>query len=225
MTADEASGAGITAVEQVPLEVPAECVSHFGERPVGDADDLESAGEAVGQALAHEQWRRAEEHDPQREAGGGVLVPQLLHEVRPAMHLLDLVEHQQAAGAAAIAGCLAADRPLGLDPCRVLEVRRVRRRQVAGHPDGVHHLARQRGLPHLPRPGKDLDEAPGLVGARQHLLEHRAAEAHLRQVTHTSEWNYSVARVMVRNPDAFVGWSGASRGRCSPSAGYDALER
>ena len=138
-----------------------------------EADDLEAARQAVGEAAPHEQRRRAEDHDPQRRAGGAVLVPQLLHHVRPVADLLDLVEDEQAAGPTAHARLLATDRPLRVDPADVLGIGSVGGGEVARNPDGVHHLARDRRLADLARPGEDLDELARLVGASQDLVVDR----------------------------------------------------
>jgi hypothetical protein len=132
-------------------------------------DDLEAAREAVREPLAHEERRRSQQHDAERSARRGVLVPELLHDVRPIADLLHLVEDEQRSSPRPHARLLPTDRPLGVDPADVLRVRRISRGEVTRHADGVHHLPRERRLAYLTRAGEHLDELARLVGPLEDL--------------------------------------------------------
>jgi hypothetical protein len=178
---DQRRRTGVAAVEEIGVQVPAEGVAHLAVRPVRDPDDLEASGEGIRQALPHQQRRGPEEHHPQRRAAGSVLVPELLHDIRPVADLLDLVEDEEPASASAVGRGLPTDRPLRVDPADVLGIGSVCRREVTRNPDRVHDLARERRLADLAWAGQDLDEATWLVRALEDLDVDRPA-IHRRQL-------------------------------------------
>ena len=66
LVADQRRGARVPAEVDVLVEGDPEGGPHLRERPVRDADDLEPAGEALGQALLHEEGRRSQQDHVQR---------------------------------------------------------------------------------------------------------------------------------------------------------------
>ena len=67
--ADERRRARVAAEVQVLVQREAEGRAHLRERPVRQAQHLESPGQALGQALLDEERRRAEQHHLERHAG------------------------------------------------------------------------------------------------------------------------------------------------------------
>ncbi len=64
------------------------------QRPMGHANHLEAAGESLGQAVLHEEWRRPQNDDTQPATAGCVLVPQPFHRLGPAGCLMDFVKEE-----------------------------------------------------------------------------------------------------------------------------------
>ncbi len=131
-----------------------------------DADDLEPAGEALGQSLFDEQGRRSQQDHPQPAPGPGVLVPQALDRLRPAGGLLDLVDHEHGAGGP---GLEPRRLPLRRDPLRATERGLVGAHNTDRGRQPLDRLGDQRRLARLPWPGDHLDEPPGLGEAAGQL--------------------------------------------------------
>lgn len=135
--------ARIPAEVEVLRQAQAERRGHLRERPVGDADGLEAAGQGLAQPRLHEQGRRSQYHHVQGAPSGPVGVPEPFDGVRPSPDLLDLVEHQHEAPA----------RLVGPAP-RLFPVPR--------QPFDVSHLGQQRSG--LGRFGAVGGKQPGLLG-------------------------------------------------------------
>ncbi|MGH3930834.1 MAG: hypothetical protein ACRDTF_12740 [Pseudonocardiaceae bacterium] len=55
MIINQDGGTGAAAVVDVPVQIPAERCAHLGERPMGYPDQLEPAGQALGQPTLDQQ--------------------------------------------------------------------------------------------------------------------------------------------------------------------------
>lgn len=96
-----------------------------------DPDHLEAPGQALGQPPLHEEWRRSEEHDPERYPLRRVLVPESLQDLRPAGDLLHLVQDKKAASSLALDRPEAPQIPLLPEPASIPAGRVVGRRVMA----------------------------------------------------------------------------------------------
>ena len=155
----------IGAEEQVLVQGPSEGVTHLGEAPVGEAQDLEAPGQALGEAPLDQQRRRGHQHDLQGCFVAGVGVPEAFHGLGPAVDLVDLVERQQRADAVRRSGQQPGRLPLLDDPLAPPQARLVGAGVASRRAQSIHRLPDQRRLSHLPGPGNHLDEAPGLPQA------------------------------------------------------------
>ena len=148
LVADQRRGPRVAAEEDELVEGDPEGGPHLRERPVRDAEDLEPAGQALGEPLLHEQRRRSEQDHLQPATGAGVLVPQALDGLGPAGGLLDLVDHEHGAGGAGLEACRL---PLLRDPLRATERGLVGAHDADRHRQILDHLRDERRLAHLPR--------------------------------------------------------------------------
>ena len=89
--------------------------------------DLEAAGEALGEAALEQQGRGAQQRHLQGAPGTGIGVPQALHRLRPVRDLLDLVENEECSLRAGVAKQESSGVPHGRSP------------RVAPLPDNVVH--------------------------------------------------------------------------------------
>ena len=150
---------GIAAVVEPLLQIPAEGVAALGIVPVRAAVQKEPAGEALDQALLHQQGGRAEEQHT--DFGHcAAAVPEQLEGFAPPPNLLQLIEDQKhrGAGRRPLRGGPA---PGGLDPGRVQGNRAVGRRINGRDLDGLLDLARNGRFAHLPRANQDVNDRRG----------------------------------------------------------------
>jgi len=99
---------------------------------MGEAYQLEAARDAFGETLLHEQGRRPEEHDPQRQTARGVLVPETFDRLRPGGDLLDLIEDQERTALAGISRLEPGRVPTRFEPCTIAERGLVVRGSLSG---------------------------------------------------------------------------------------------
>ena len=90
----EGHGAGVATVRQVARQVVAEGLLEFGKGPVVHPQEFEAAGKAFGHPCLNLQRAGTQQHHAQEP---GLGIPQRLEGFGPVRHLLDLVDHQQAA--------------------------------------------------------------------------------------------------------------------------------
>jgi hypothetical protein len=158
---------------------------------VRQREDLEAAREALAEPALDEQRRRAQQHHLEWKATGAIFVPQPFDCLRPARHLLDLVEGENGPPAARFPGEESRGFPLLLDPASPSQ-----RGLVGG---GLHRRQRhlpedlpdERRLADLTRTGHHLQEAPRPGQAPGELPALGACEG--GSFAHAAEQNYSIA--------------------------------
>ena len=155
--------ARVPAVEDELLQGPAEGLAHLREGPVGKAQHLEAARQALREPASDEERRRSEEDHLQSPILPCVFVPEPLHRLRPAGDLLDLVQRQDGPLSPPCRNREASCLPLLFDPVPPPERRFVGAGQPGGHPGCLDDRPDERGLAHLPGAGNDLQESPGLL--------------------------------------------------------------
>lgn len=108
--------AGVAAVEQVRVEIPAKAGTHLREGPVGKVENLESPGKALRQTSLDEQWSGSKQDHLEIASRSHVFVPQTFYRLRPADDLLNLVKSENNLFHAFPALQKACRVPLLLDP-------------------------------------------------------------------------------------------------------------
>ena len=155
---------GYPPKKDVLVEGDPEGGPHLRERPVRDADDLEPAGKALGQALLHEEGRSILAGPRAALARRGCPRPTGARPTGPtAGRLLDVVDDEQGARRAGLEACRL---PLGRDPLRGHGARARRQLHETNRDlQALDRLGDERRLAHLPWPRDHLDEPPGLAEA------------------------------------------------------------
>jgi hypothetical protein len=125
---------------------------------VAEPDDLEAAGEALGQPTLDEQWSRAEDDHPKVSPRVRVFVPESLDGLGPGRDLLDLIEDEHRRNRLMADHQCAPDLPLCLEPRPIPESGIV----------GAHAVDRQIQLADNP---SDEDRLADLARARHHVDE------------------------------------------------------
>lgn len=128
-----------------------------------EADDLEPAGEALGEAAPDEQGRGTDDQHPEGQPGAGVLVPEALHRFGPVRDLLYFVQDQHRTGAGGRGGSgsgrqEARGLPLLLDPGGVPQRGLVGAGVAEGPAGAFGGLLRRCRLADLAGAGNDLEE-------------------------------------------------------------------
>jgi hypothetical protein len=170
----------IGSEEKVLVQVPAERISHFGKRPVRNAQNLEPTRETVRKPPLHQRRCGTEEQDLDGSRLPRVLVPEPLDDLRPLGDLLDLVQDQNHAAPPRGSGQHPGALPLCFDPRGILQGRFVGGRVVGRGIQLLDGLKRQRGLSRLTRAGEHLDETARSAESRGEApIERGSAKAGL----------------------------------------------
>jgi hypothetical protein len=122
-------------------------------------NDLEAAGQALGQSPLEKERRRSEQDDLQWTSGSCVGIPEALHHFGPARHLLNFVQHKERSPLIAIAEQEAGAFPLCLKPVRPTKSRLISAGKYVRELRLGYDLAHESRLTDLARSGDDLNES------------------------------------------------------------------